>query len=113
MATEELVFGDNDALSAGVSVLAPADLLILLTSVDGLDDGGGQLIDRVGDVNEVVHLARDETGALSVGGMRSKLEAVRTATSAGIETVIASGRRPEQIADLVWGRGDRHEVCAL
>lgn len=106
VATEELKFGDNDALSAAVAVVARAGLLVLLTSVDGLmPPGGTQIVDRVADIAEVLHFARDEKGEYSVGGMASKLKAVEQAVRAGIETVIASGRRPEQIPALVAGEG--------
>lgn len=106
---EELRFGDNDKLSASVALLWQADLLILLTSVPGLmdlkEDGEANIIPVVHDVNNVLHLAADEKGALSVGGMASKLRAVADAVEGGIECIIASGRHPEQIADLVEGRG--------
>ena len=106
VATEELRFGDNDALSASVAVLARATLLILLTSVDGLlPPGGGSIVERVSDISEVLHFARDEKGEFSVGGMASKLKAVEKAVRAGVETIIASGRRAEQIPALVAGGG--------
>ncbi len=106
VATEELKFGDNDALSASVAVLARADLLLLLTSVDGLmPPGGEEIVTVVNDVREVLNFARDEKGQFSVGGMASKLRAVETAVRAGIETVIANGRRAEQIPALVAGGG--------
>lgn len=106
VATEELKFGDNDALSASVAVLARAGLLILLTSVDGLmPPGGSGIVERVSDISEVMHFARDEKGAFSVGGMSSKLRAVEKAVGAGIETLIANGRKPEQIPALVAGGG--------
>lgn len=106
VATEELKFGDNDALSASVAVLARAGLLILLTSVDGLmPPGESQIVERVTDISEVLHFARDEKGQYSVGGMASKLKAVEQAVRAGIETIIANGRRPEQIPALVAGGG--------
>lgn len=105
VATEELRFGDNDALSAGVAVLAGADLLVLLTSVDGLHDADGAIIPRVDRIGDVIHLVRAETGRLSVGGMASKLQAVATAVEAGVETVIASGHRTDQFPELVAGGG--------
>ncbi len=106
VATEELRFGDNDALSAGLAALAKADLLILLTSVDGLlPPGGGEVVERVANVQEVMGFARDEKGTWSVGGMSSKLRAVEKAVTSGIETIIANGRRAEQIPDLVAGAG--------
>jgi glutamate 5-kinase len=107
VATEELKFGDNDALSASVAELAGAGLLILLTSVDGLMPPGETrcIVERVADINEVLGFARDERGAYSVGGMASKLKAVEKAVCAGIETIIANGRNAQQIPDLVAGQG--------
>lgn len=110
VAVEELRFGDNDKLSARVALLWGADVLMLLTSVPGLmnfKDGGGSvdIIPEVTDVDAVLHLAEEEKGAFSVGGMNSKLRAVKEAVGGGIECIIASGRHPEQIADLVEGRG--------
>lgn len=101
----ELKVGDNDILSSILANLIQADLLILLTSVDGLLDPEGTMITEVGDIESVLGFAKDEKGDLSVGGMASKLGAVQSAVTAGIETVIASGHRPEQLADLVAGEG--------
>ena len=105
VAVDELKFGDNDALSARVAVIADAALLIMLTSVDGLQDENGVLIQSVAAVDDVLHHVRDETGHFSVGGMETKLKAVHIATSAGIETLIANGRRPEQLSALLAGEG--------
>jgi glutamate 5-kinase len=104
IATEELKVGDNDHLSAGVARVAQADLLILLTAADGLE-AEGRVLPRVDSIDEVLTHVRSDKGALSVGGMHSKLEAVRTAVDAGIETIIANGRRPEQLTDLANGEG--------
>ena len=105
VAVEELRVGDNDRLSAQVAQIVGADLLIMLTSVDGLEADGGQLIERIDDIDAALAHVRDETGAHSVGGMASKLEAAGEAAHAGIEVVIANGRRPEQILDLARGDG--------
>jgi glutamate 5-kinase len=107
VATEELKFGDNDALSAGVAVLAQATIMILLTSVDGLMPPGEseRIVTEVNDISEVMGFARNEKGEFSVGGMASKLKAVERAVQAGVLTLIANGRRAEQIPDLVAGRG--------
>ncbi|OAI56901.1 hypothetical protein AYO49_03355 [Verrucomicrobiaceae bacterium SCGC AG-212-N21] len=109
VAVEELRFGDNDKLSARVALLWGADLLILLTSVPGLmnlkEDASPSMISVVSNVNDVFHHAEESTGIFSVGGMNSKLRAVKEAVEGGIECVIASGRHPEQIADLVEGQG--------
>ncbi len=103
VATEELKFGDNDRLSAEVARLAQADLLVLLTSVDGLLDNNGARISQVDDVDAVMSFAREDKGRLSVGGMVSKLQAVKLAVDAGILTVIGSGREPGQIAAIAAG----------
>jgi glutamate 5-kinase len=108
VAVEELKVGDNDRLSANVAQVAGADLLVLLTSVDGLEAGtGGGLIDEVDDVDAVLAHVRNETGLHSTGGMASKLEAARSAVHAGIEVIIANGRRPEQLPELAVGGGRR------
>ncbi len=103
VAVEELRFGDNDRLSAEVAVLAHADLLIILTQVDGLLDGNGKVIPRVRDIDRVKTLANGSKGRFSVGGMVSKLEAVKMAVDAGITTVISNGRSPDRIAAAVAG----------
>jgi len=104
VAVEELRFGDNDRLSAEVAVLAKAEKLILLTSVDGLLDRDGQTVALVAEVAQVAGLAREEKGRFSVGGMASKLEAVKLALDAGISTHIASGRKARQIEAILAGR---------
>jgi glutamate 5-kinase len=75
VAVEELRFGDNDKLSAEVAILAEAQLLVLLTSVDGLLDAKGRTIPRVDDIEKVSKFVREDKGRLSVGGMSSKLQA--------------------------------------
>lgn len=106
VAIEEIRFGDNDALSAQVAILAKADLLILLTSADGLIPPCGEgIVAVVKSMDEVAGFARDEKGAFSVGGMADKLVAVQRAVEAGIETIIANGRKPEQLLELINGQG--------
>ena len=104
VAVGELKFGDNDRLSAEVAMLAKAQRLILLTSVDGLLDEKGKTVPLVDDIDSVASLARQEMGKFSVGGMISKLQAVKLATDAGIPTHIASGRKAGQIDSILAGR---------
>ncbi len=104
VAVEELKFGDNDRLSAEVAMLAGADLLILLTSVDGLMDAGGKTIPLVPDIESVEQFVHNKKGRFSVGGMVSKLQAVKAAVDAGIPTSIANGRRAGQLAAIVAGK---------
>lgn len=104
VAVEELRFGDNDRLSAEVSMLAQADLLILLTSVDGLMDADGKRVPVVADIDDVSKLVRQEKGKFSVGGMASKLQAVKAAVEAGIPAYVVSGRKAGRIAAAVAGK---------
>lgn len=106
VAVEELRFGDNDRLSAEVARLAGADLLVILTSAEGLTRdpaGRGQPIAVVEAIDDVLHLAGAGSGRLSVGGMASKLQAVKLAVSAGIPVVIANGRTPGLLDKIVAG----------
>ncbi len=106
VAVEELKFGDNDMLSVRVAKLAEAKRIILLTSVDGLlDPETNQLIPEVPAIDEVFRHVREDKGRFSMGGMASKLAAVKFAVDAGIETHIAHGRHPERLADIVAGKG--------
>jgi glutamate 5-kinase len=87
-------FGDNDWLSFLIAKLIKADLLILLTTVDGLLDAQGHripLVDNFRKAAKLVHAG--EKGKLSKGGMDSKLKAVKAAVASGIDTYIANGRK--------------------
>lgn len=105
VAIEELRVGDNDMLSARVAEFLNASQLIMFTTVDGLLDEEDQLIEKVGELSKVDGLIRAENGKFSIGGMASKLQAVEYATQAGIGVLVANGRRPEQLSELVEGRG--------
>lgn len=106
VAVEELSVGDNDMLSCKVATLIGAKQLILLTTVDGLmPPDGGEILTEVTDVDEVLDFARDDSGKFSIGGMASKLQAVKKAVDAGIETVIANGRYPERVNEIISGNG--------
>ena len=106
VAVEELRFGDNDRLSAEVAILTGANLLIVLTSAEGLTrepDGCGEPIPLVENVDEVLHLASASKGRLSTGGMATKLQAVKRAVEADIPAVIANGRTAGLLARIVRG----------
>ena len=110
VAVEEIKVGDNDNLSALVASLIDADLLVLLTDVDGLytDDPtvntGARKLDTVEAVtDEIARFARDRADRISVGGMATKLQAARKAAAAGVPMIIASGREPGVLRRIVDG----------
>jgi glutamate 5-kinase len=112
-ATDEITFGDNDALAAQVAVLTRARLLVLLTEVDGVyathpaKAGGDAELLADGAAAADATLGRGST--LGRGGMASKIAAARLAAAAGIPSVIASGRRGDVLGPIVAGeqRGTR------
>lgn len=108
VAVEELKFGDNDQLSALVASLVSADLLILLTTVDGLIRGYGtpqaELVSYVETLDDnIMALAGGTTSETAVGGMKTKLFAAQIATQSGVSMVIAPGRRRDILNDLFNG----------
>jgi len=104
VAVEELRFGDNDRLSAEVAQLVRADHLVILTSVDGLMDATDRRVPVVKDLAAAARLVRSEKGEESVGGMKTKLEAVKLAVGSGIPCTIVDGRKPGRIAAAIAGR---------
>jgi len=107
----ELTFGDNDNLSAMVANLVDADLLALLTDIDGLYTADPQLnpqarlIPKVEKIDaEIERLAGDTTSSDSVGGMITKLEAAKLATASGVTVVIANGRKPDVLRQIAIGQ---------
>lgn len=110
VAVEEIKVGDNDNLSAHVAALIDADLLVLLTDVDGLytanpaDDPAARKLDTVDAItDEIRRLVWGRGGALSVGGMATKLEAAQKATASGVPMVIASGAEKRVLARVLAG----------
>jgi glutamate 5-kinase len=104
----ELKFGDNDKLSALTASLLPADLLLILTTVDGVLENFGKTNPRTIPVIERVDDALEQTAggtdsATAVGGMASKVQAAKIAMRSGIPLVIASGRKKRVMARVVAG----------
>ncbi|MHC4443762.1 MAG: glutamate 5-kinase [Planctomycetota bacterium] len=98
-------FADNDTIAALVTNLLRADLLVLLTVVEGLLDLDGQLVDLVPCVDQQVQsLVRGKRSALGSGGMTGKLEACKLVTSAGESAVIANGQQSEVLIKLLAGK---------
>jgi glutamate 5-kinase len=105
VAVEELRVGDNDMLSAAVARLLDAQMLIMLSTVDGLQRSDGSVVPEVPDIAAVGDHVRDDHGKFSIGGMASKLKAISVALDAGVETVIASGRNPRDLPNIIAGQG--------
>ncbi len=109
-ATDEITFGDNDALAAQVALILGARLLVLLTDADGLYDrdprrDGATLIPEVRDHSLLAELDVGESGgAWGSGGMRSKVVAAEMASAGGVASVIAHGGRAGAVADAAAGR---------
>jgi glutamate 5-kinase len=102
VSTEEIKIGDNDRLSAMVADAISADLLIILSDVDGLLDKEKKLIKEVGKINsEIEALARPSGKSTSVGGMITKINAAKMAVDARIPCVIASGTNASIIPVIV------------
>ncbi|MEA2710882.1 MAG: glutamate 5-kinase [Phycisphaerales bacterium] len=106
ISTDELIkitFGDNDILAAMVAAALRADLLVLLTVVDGLLDESGKPVRFVESLEHARALVRVEKSALGKGGMNSKLEAARMVTDAGEVMAVANGRDPDVLLRLMNG----------
>ncbi len=88
VAVSELVFGDNDFLAVYVGFMMEVDLIILLSTAGGLLDESGKVIPEVESPESVLHLIRGTGSEYGTGGMRTKLEATRLATSIGIPVII-------------------------
>ena len=120
VAVDELRVGDNDNLAAHVAVLIEADLLLILSDVDGLfaadprREPGARLLDRVASIDAgVLALAGGAGSRMGTGGMHTKLQAAQKATARGIVTVIANGRSAGALEALARGEnpGTLFEAC--
>ncbi len=107
----ELEFGENDTLAAQVGIFCNADLLIIMSDIDGLytgnpnTDPSAKLIPVVDEINDEIRSIAGGTGsALGSGGMITKINAAEIATNAGIDMVILNGRNPSVLYDLFDGK---------
>jgi glutamate 5-kinase len=107
---KEEKFGDNDNLSAMVANLVDADLLIILSDIAGLytadphRDSSATLIQQVDKIDAgITKIVKGTAGTLGTGGMLTKIEAAKLATSSGVTVVIADGREPDVISRIVAG----------
>lgn len=110
VATEQIEIGDNDTLAAIVGKSVQAELVILLTDIDGLftadphKDPDGKLIPLVEKVTpEIIELAGGAGSKQGTGGMATKLTAAQIATEAGCDMVIANGKKPEILYKIIDG----------
>lgn len=111
VSTEEIEFGDNDTLSAVICALVGADLLVLLTDIDGFytDDPhknpDAQLIKEIKTVDDkILDMAKGVTSNLGTGGMATKLAAAPICTDSGADMVIASGEDVSVLNDIIEGK---------
>lgn len=110
VATEQIEIGDNDTLAAIVGRSVEADLIILLTDIDGLftadphKDPNGKLIPKVEEITpEIMQLAGGAGTRQGTGGMTTKLLAAQIATTAGCDMIIANGEKPEILYKIIDG----------
>ncbi len=108
VSTTELKFGDNDKLSALIAALLPADLLVILTSVDGVIENygraGARRIPEIPEIDaDIEAQAGGTTSATAVGGMKSKIQAAKIVVRSGIPLVIAPGRSRTVLAGIMAG----------
>ncbi len=111
VATEELGIGDNDTLAAIVAESVKADLLVLLSDIDGLytadphKDPEAKLIEEVSCIDEkILALGGEKGSSLGTGGMATKLSAAKIATSAGCDMIIANGEEPDILYAIAEGK---------
>lgn len=110
VSTAELSIGDNDTLSALVAIDAKADMLVLVSDIEGLytadphKDKNAKLISVVDNVDDVLSLGEDTVSVLGTGGMSTKLQAAKLVTEAGIDMVIINGANPLSLYDVAEGK---------
>ena len=111
VSTEQIEFGDNDTLSAIVAELVEADLLVLLSDIDGLYDkdphknDDAKVIEQVDIIDDNIRAVAGGTGtSRGTGGMVTKIAAAEIATSAHVDMIIANGAHPEILYDIFDGK---------
>ena len=112
VATDEIAIGDNDTLAAIVAREIQADLLVLLSDIDGLytadprKNPDAVLIERVDELTpEILALGEGNGTSLGTGGMVTKLRAAQIVTGAGIDMIITNGEHPDVLYDIMDGKG--------
>jgi len=116
ISTVEIQFGENDSLSAKVASLIDADLLIIMTDIDGFytsdpkQDEHAEMLSEVHEITEEIELAAQGSGSsFGKGGMVTKINAVKICREKGIDTLILNGQNPKNILKAMEG----HEIGTL
>lgn len=111
VATEEIEFGDNDTLAARVAASVSAELLVLMSDIDGLytadphKNPDASLIPAVYEIDEKIEAISGGAGsALGTGGMATKIKAAKIAMTAGCDMIIANGSKPELLYNVIDGK---------
>jgi glutamate 5-kinase len=111
VSTDEIEFGDNDTLSAHVASLTDAELLIILSDIDGFYDGDprkdpeARILSKVNEITNEIEEAAGSTGSnFAKGGMATKISAARLCNKAGIDMMIALGEEPAILFDILDGK---------
>lgn len=111
VAVDELVYGDNDTLSAITATLVNADILIILTDIDGFYDGNpsekpdAKLIPVIEEITEKIENAAGKAGSIvGTGGMATKIAAAKIAGEKGIDMVITNGQKLDLLYDILEGK---------
>ena len=109
--SSDSLFGDNDMLSAVVTVLCKAKLLVILSDIDGMYDRdprlhpNAKLIGKIDDITDSVYsLAGGAGSRRGTGGMKTKIQAADLATANGADTIITNGKRPEDLYKIIAGK---------
>ena len=112
VATDEIVIGDNDTLGAIIANKVNADVLILLSDIDGLytgdpnKDPNAERIEVVEEITDKIKsLAQDRSSVLGTGGMITKIHAAQMVTERGIEMIVANGKNPTVLYEIIEGGG--------
>lgn len=110
--TDEIVIGDNDTLGAIIAQRVNADMLIILSDIDGLYtanpviDPNAVRLDVIEEITDEIEALAGTSGShLGTGGMITKIKAARMVTSCGVDMVIANGKDPEILYDILEGKG--------
>ncbi len=110
VSTDEIEIGDNDTLSAIIASGLEADLLVILSDIDGLYDKNpkthpdAKLICTVEKITDEIVALADGKGSMGTGGMATKIKAAKMVTKAGCDMIIANGKEPELLYDIAAGK---------